>query len=193
MNRLFITASQLLSCIKLLDNNNYGGCILYDHSLLCSHLDIITNRCILNRIEYIKGINNNNNNNNGNSKYNNPLFTSPIKLDVDNINNNSNNNNLDSELITIFLYNNQIKQYLSNNFLYYLNSFYFRFSNHLDDEINNNNSNNNNNNNNNSNEEGGDFYGMYIVTINKLSLAVVMKLSALQEKKHIKKIVSYNK
>jgi hypothetical protein len=46
-------ASQLINDIKQIDSCNYGGCIVYDNSILCTHLDLLITRCILNRIDFM--------------------------------------------------------------------------------------------------------------------------------------------
>eukprot|EP01112_Ceratiomyxa_fruticulosa_P005905 TRINITY_DN1671_c0_g1_i4.p1 TRINITY_DN1671_c0_g1~~TRINITY_DN1671_c0_g1_i4.p1 ORF type:complete len:668 (+),score=122.64 TRINITY_DN1671_c0_g1_i4:69-2072(+) len=53
-NRTFIQASQLLQAIK--GSSGYlGACILYKSGVVCTHLDLMTTRCILNRLEYLRG------------------------------------------------------------------------------------------------------------------------------------------
>eukprot|EP01113_Clastostelium_recurvatum_P028769 TRINITY_DN3474_c0_g1_i4.p1 TRINITY_DN3474_c0_g1~~TRINITY_DN3474_c0_g1_i4.p1 ORF type:complete len:612 (-),score=109.36 TRINITY_DN3474_c0_g1_i4:24-1769(-) len=52
-NRTFIQSSQLLHTIK--SSPSYlGACILYKSSVVCTHLDLMTTRCILNRLEYLR-------------------------------------------------------------------------------------------------------------------------------------------
>jgi hypothetical protein len=42
-----------------------------------------------------------------------------------------------------------------------------------------------------SKDNEGEFVGLYIISQSQVSLAILMSLSSLQEKKHIKKIVIY--
>ncbi len=41
-----------------------------------------------------------------------------------------------------------------------------------------------------SKEGEGEFVGLYIISLSQVSLAILMSLSSLQEKRHIKKIVT---
>eukprot|EP00002_Diphylleia_rotans_P037911 TRINITY_DN8537_c0_g1_i1.p1 TRINITY_DN8537_c0_g1~~TRINITY_DN8537_c0_g1_i1.p1 ORF type:complete len:497 (+),score=93.94 TRINITY_DN8537_c0_g1_i1:73-1563(+) len=49
-NRLFLSASQILHLVRR-DRNCLGGCILYEKSILCTHLDFTITRWIMTRQE----------------------------------------------------------------------------------------------------------------------------------------------
>eukprot|EP01103_Thecamoeba_quadrilineata_P007341 TRINITY_DN17230_c0_g1_i1.p1 TRINITY_DN17230_c0_g1~~TRINITY_DN17230_c0_g1_i1.p1 ORF type:complete len:562 (+),score=108.70 TRINITY_DN17230_c0_g1_i1:29-1687(+) len=51
--RFFLAANQLLNSVKAQYPIILSGCIFYDCSVLCTHLDVASTRWILNRVEYL--------------------------------------------------------------------------------------------------------------------------------------------
>jgi len=198
-SRYFVVSSQLLSQINLDYSWVLAGCILYKNSVVCTHLDMMTTRWIVNLVEALDEYDvvdrSSSNEHHDDTVYEYPttvfmkndvlakLRASKARISIDNSedaistpttphannsntpqgsnqNQNTNSNNASS------MSSNTSKTTLSSPILP-------QTSKPPDSK---------------KEEDGGEYMGLYIVSLARLSLAVVMNLASLEEDTHLNKI-----